>query len=131
MSCVSAHHRVPVIDWANSRSVHISVDVYGENRFNKTFDPCEFGIDSLCPLNASVPIQAIKLFDISPTDVAGIPAIALGVPDLEGRARLQIFANSTRASIGCFQAVMSNGNSFSQPQIVGSVPQKTSIESPS
>src|SRR5699024_7846533 len=38
-----------------------------------------------------------------------------------GFARLQIFANSTQTEIGCFQAVFTNGNTFSQPQSVGVV----------
>lgn len=102
-------------------SVHISVQAYGENRFNMTYDPCKANIASMCPLNASVPVAAFATIPISPTDVAGIPSIALGIPDLEGFARLQIFANSTRTEIGCFQAVMRNGNSFSQPKTVGSI----------
>ncbi|RCI09809.1 hypothetical protein L249_3894 [Ophiocordyceps polyrhachis-furcata BCC 54312] len=101
--------------------LHISVEAYGENRFNMTYDPCKANIATMCPLNASVPISAFATIPISPNDVAGIPSIALGIPDLEGFARLQIFANSTKTRIGCFQAVMTNGNSFSQPKAVASV----------
>ncbi|KAM5347043.1 hypothetical protein ACJ41O_010048 [Fusarium nematophilum] len=101
--------------------MHISVEAYGENRFNKTYDPCKANVKSLCPLNASIPIEAFIAIPISPNDVAGIPSIALGIPDLEGFARLQIFANSTQTQIGCFQATMTNGQSFSQPQSVGTI----------
>lgn len=101
--------------------LHISVEAYGENRFNMTYDPCKANIASMCPLNASVPVSAFATIPISPNDVAGIPSIALGIPDLEGFARLQIFANSTKTEIGCFQAVMTNGNSFSQPRAVASI----------
>ncbi|PFH62496.1 hypothetical protein XA68_13235 [Ophiocordyceps unilateralis] len=101
--------------------LHISVEAYGENRFNMTYDPCKANIASMCPLSASVPVSAFATIPISPNDVAGIPSIALGIPDLEGFARLQIFANSTQTQIGCFQAVMTNGNSFSQPRAVASV----------
>ncbi|PHH84443.1 hypothetical protein CDD83_1935 [Cordyceps sp. RAO-2017] len=101
--------------------LHISVDAYGQNRFNMTYDPCKANIASMCPLNSSVPVTAFVTIPISPTDVAGIPSIALGIPDLEGFARLQIFANSTQTEIGCFQAVMTNGNSFSQPKAVGTI----------
>lgn len=86
-----------------------------------TYDPCKANIASMCPLNASVPVTAFAVIPISPNEVAGIPSIALGIPDLEGFARLQIFANSTQTEIGCFQAVMTNGNSFSQPRAVGSI----------
>ncbi|KAF4984433.1 hypothetical protein FZEAL_396 [Fusarium zealandicum] len=101
--------------------MHISIDVYGENRYNKTYDPCKGNVSTLCPLNASVPIEAYIPLPISRNDMAGIPSLALGIPDLEGVARLQIFANSTQSEIGCFQATMTNGQSFSQPKSVGTV----------
>lgn len=98
----------------------MSVEAYGESRFNMTYDPCKANIHSLCPLNATNPIEAFVVIPIAPKDIEGIPSIALGIPDLEGFARLHIFANSTQTMIGCFQAVMTNGQSFSQPQTVGS-----------
>lgn len=101
--------------------MHISVEAYGESRFNITYDPCKANIASMCPLNASNPITAFAVIPVSPNMVSGIPSIALGIPDLEGYARLQIFANSTQTEIGCFQAAMVNGNSFSQPQSVGAL----------
>ncbi|KAF7561225.1 hypothetical protein G7046_g2921 [Stylonectria norvegica] len=104
-----------------SLMMHISVEAYGENRFNMTYDPCKANIGSLCPLKADIPVNAFAVIPISPKDVAGIPSIALGIPDLEGFARLQIFANSTQTQIGCFQAAMTNGQSFSQPKAVGSL----------
>ncbi|KAF4448132.1 hypothetical protein F53441_8448 [Fusarium austroafricanum] len=101
--------------------MHLSIEVYGEERFNKTYDPCETNITSLCPLKAGQPISAYITTSISADDIAGIPSIALNIPDLEGFSRLRIFANSTQTEIGCFQATMSNGRTFSQPKIVGSV----------
>ncbi|KAL7621220.1 hypothetical protein AAE478_008537 [Parahypoxylon ruwenzoriense] len=76
---------------------------------------------SLCPLNATQPVQAFALFQIGPQQVSGIPQIAYEVPDIEGFARIQIFANSSQTEIGCFQAVMRNGNSFSQPESISTV----------
>ncbi|KAG5978145.1 hypothetical protein E4U55_006348 [Claviceps digitariae] len=99
--------------------LHFTVEAYGENRFNMTYDPCKANIQSMCPLSASVPITAVATFPISPNDVYGIPSIALSLPDLEGLARIQIFANSTQTQIGCFQASMTNGNSLSHPEAVG------------
>lgn len=99
--------------------VHLSVAAYGESRISMTYDPCKENIGSLCPLNADTPIEAFAVFPISRNDVAGIPYIALGIPDVEGFARLMIFANSTQTEIGCFQAAITNGQTFSQPQSVG------------
>lgn len=109
----------PFLD-ANTSQVHISVEAYGENRFNMTYDPCKANIYSMCPLNATNPIEAFAAIPISPADVSGIPTVALSIPDFEGLARMRIFANSTETEIGCFQAVMTNGQSLSQPAAIGS-----------
>ena len=72
-------------------------------------------------MNASVPIEANGIIPVSQADVAGIPSIALTIPDFEGQAILRVFANSTESQIGCFSAVLSNGASFSHPSAVGGV----------
>jgi hypothetical protein len=75
----------------------------------------------LCPLNASIPIEANGIIPVAQSDVAAIPPIALGIPDFEGEAILRIFSNSTQAEIGCYSAVVTNGATFSQPKSVGTV----------
>lgn len=104
-----------------SLMMHISVDAYGSSRFSMTFDPCFLNVYSLCPLNASVPINAWALIPLGMQHVESIPLIALNIPDFEGSAKLQIFANSSETEIGCFQAVMRNGASFSHPEVVAPV----------
>ncbi|KAI5238024.1 TRP-domain-containing protein [Aureobasidium subglaciale] len=104
-----------------SLMMYIGVYAYGEGRFDLTFDPCNANIKSLCPLNASIPIEANGIIPVAQSDVAAIPPIALSIPDFEGEAILRIFANSTQAEIGCYSAVVTNGASFSQPKSVGSV----------
>ncbi|KAK4569511.1 hypothetical protein LTR86_003274 [Recurvomyces mirabilis] len=104
-----------------SLMMYIGVYAYGSSRFDLVFNPCQANIASLCPANSSVPIEAIGLIPVAPEDVANIPAIALTIPDFEGEAVLRIFANSTETEIGCFSAVVTNGNSFSQPASVGSI----------
>ena len=75
-------------------------------------------ICSLCPLNSSVPIFGSALIPVAPSDVSGIIPIALSIPDFEGYATLRIFSNATQTEIACFQAVMTNGASFSHPSAV-------------
>ncbi|KAL2429018.1 hypothetical protein ABEF95_011583 [Exophiala dermatitidis] len=104
-----------------SLMLYIGVFAYGESRFNLTFNPCNANIDSLCPLNSSVPIFANGIIPVSQADVANIPSIALTIPDFEGQAILRIFANSTQSQIACFSAVVTNGATFSHPVAVGSV----------
>jgi hypothetical protein len=78
-------------------------------------------IPSLCPMNASNLVAAEAIIPVSSTDVSGIPPIALQIPDFEGYATLRIFSNATQTQIGCYQAVMRNGATFSQPASVGSI----------
>ncbi|KAF6833414.1 trp-like ion channel [Colletotrichum musicola] len=104
-----------------SLMMHINVEAYGETRFEMNFNPCMANIASLCPLNASNPVTAFAEFRLTPAQIDGIPSIALDIPDFEGSARVQIFANSSQTEIGCFQAVMRNGNSFSHPAAISSI----------
>lgn len=76
---------------------------------------------SLCPMNASVPIEANGIIPVSQSDVGGIPPLALSIPDFEGQAILRIFSNSTQSEIGCYSAVVTNGATFSHPSAVGTV----------
>jgi hypothetical protein len=99
----------------------ITMEAYGETRYTKTFDPCFVNMASLCPLNASVPITGYAAFPLGPLQVNDIPSIALDIPDFDGFVRMQIFANSSQTQIGCFQAVMTNGNSFGHPEIIAPV----------
>ncbi|KAK7946140.1 TRP-like ion channel [Apiospora aurea] len=101
--------------------MYITVDAYGENRFSMTIDPCKMNIYSMCPMNASVPISAWAVFPVGKMQVSGIPQIAYEIPDFEGSVRVQLFANSSQSEIACFQAVMRNGASFSQPAAVSSI----------
>lgn len=101
--------------------VHLIIDSYGETRFNVTVDPCDEDIDTLCPLDSDGAIQASGILPISADEFTDLPSIALNIPDVEGFARLHIFANSSESQIGCFQAVMTNGNTFSQRQSVGAL----------
>ncbi|KAK5131726.1 hypothetical protein LTR08_000615 [Meristemomyces frigidus] len=104
-----------------SLMMYIGVYAYGESRLDLTFNPCAANIASLCPVNSSIPIDASGIIPVNAQDVAGIPSIALYIPDFEGQAILRLFANSTQSEIGCYSAVVTNGNTFSHPSSVGSI----------
>lgn len=104
-----------------SLMLYISVQAYGEDRFDLVFNPCNANFASLCPLNASVPIIGQANIPVSTSDVSGIPSIALVIPDFEGQAILRVYSNATQTQIACFAAEMQNGASFSHPAAVGSV----------
>ncbi|KAJ4369145.1 hypothetical protein N0V83_006229 [Neocucurbitaria cava] len=96
--------------------MYIGVYAYGETRFELTFNPCNANID-----RAGTPIEAAGIIPINQNDVAGIPEIALSIPDFEGQAILRLFSNSTQNEIGCFAAQITNGNTFQQKVAVSSV----------
>ncbi|OBT58993.1 hypothetical protein VE04_00815 [Pseudogymnoascus sp. 24MN13] len=101
---------------------YISVDAYGEDR--KSPDSISYQLltyCSLCPMNASTPIAAEAIIPVTKDMVSGIPPIALVIPDFEGYATLRLYSNTTKTEIGCYQAVMTNGATFSHPKAVGSV----------
>lgn len=101
--------------------IHISMEAYGQNRFQMTFDPCHVNIYSLCPPNSSLPITAWAVFSVGPQQVGKIPDLAFTVPDFEGYVRLQIFKNSTRSEIGCFQASLTNGATMAYPRVISPI----------
>lgn len=76
---------------------------------------------SLCPLNASIPIQVNGIIPVGPSDVGNIPSIAYSIPDFEGQAILRIFSNTTESQIACFSAVLTNGASFAQLAAIASI----------
>lgn len=76
---------------------------------------------SACPVMAGTPIEASGVIPISQNDVAGIPSIALSIPDFEGQAILRIFSNSTQSQIGCYSGVVTNGSSFSEPAWISTI----------
>ena len=72
-------------------------------------------------MNKSVPISADGIIPVDQSDVAGIPPIALTIPDFEGQAILRLFSNATETEIGCYSALVTNGATFSHPASVGTV----------
>ncbi|PGH13349.1 hypothetical protein AJ80_06341 [Polytolypa hystricis UAMH7299] len=101
--------------------MYIGVFAYGESRFELTFDPCLANMYSLCPMNASVPIEAEGFIPVSPTDIDTMPAIAGTIPDFEGQVIARMFANSTQSEIGCYSSIVTNGVTLAHPRTVGSI----------
>ncbi|KAJ1325536.1 Transient receptor potential (TRP) ion channel [Microdochium nivale] len=100
--------------------LHFSLDAYGESRYSRVIDPCQNNMASLCPMRASQPIGAFGTFNVTAAEVSAIPQLAFSMPDVEGLVRIQIFANSSKTEIACFQARLKNGKTFSQPAAVSS-----------
>lgn len=101
--------------------MRVSMTAYGENRFSMIFNPCSVNINSLCPLNASVPVEAWAVFPVGAQQVGDIPNLAFSIPDFEGSVKMQIFGNSTQTEIGCFEASLNNGNTMAHPEAVSPI----------
>ncbi|KMQ42677.1 TRP-like family [Trichophyton rubrum] len=101
--------------------VYIGFFAYGKRRFDLIFDPCEANIRNLCPMDASRQIGDGGLLQVAPTDISGISQTTLRLPDLEGRAVLRVFSNSTRSQIACYASTVTNGVTMSHPQAVVSL----------
>ncbi|KAF2097994.1 TRP-domain-containing protein, partial [Rhizodiscina lignyota] len=107
-----------------SLMVYLAVYAYGKTYWELPFNPCNANINSLCPMNASVPIEASFNIPIGQNTLDTIPSIAYSIPDFEGQAIMRIFANISITDgyqIGCFSARLTNGATFSQPQSVGPI----------
>jgi hypothetical protein len=59
----------------------------------------------------------VGIIPVNQNDVAGIPELALFIPDLEGQTILRI-SNSTQTGIACFVTQITNGNTFKQEAVV-------------
>ncbi|KAL2134204.1 hypothetical protein VTI74DRAFT_769 [Chaetomium olivicolor] len=100
----------------------IFIDAYGTALFNTMVDPCSLNMTSLCPTSSNIPIAAQGVISVGDRRIEEVlDTDAYRFPDFEGLARLQIYANSTKTEIGCFQAIMSNGKTLSHPEIIAPV----------
>lgn len=89
-------------------SADIEVIAYGLSVLKRPLDPCTSNLQGMCPMNTGqINIQSNI---IVPSDLVNkIPAIAYGVPDLDGVVRIQINSTSTNESVACVEADLSNG----------------------
>ena len=92
----------------------LQVIAYGYTFFKQRVDPCaNADLKQLCPMNPGQ-IVINSNFDFSPDLFKQIPAIAYGVPDLDGVVRIYINSTSTNASVACVEAELSNGKTVYQ-----------------
>ncbi|KAK9468626.1 hypothetical protein V1512DRAFT_284948 [Lipomyces arxii] len=85
----------------------LTVNAYGLNIVSETLNPCELGLNQLCPMK---PGQFDLQTDltVSSSVISGIPGIAYTVPDLDGTAKVQIYDHNN-IEVACVQARLSNG----------------------
>ncbi|KAI9823140.1 MAG: hypothetical protein M1832_002583 [Thelocarpon impressellum] len=93
----------------------IEVVAYGFSALKQTFDPCQMKqtLGGLCPMTSgqiNIPGNAQVGKDV----VARVPGIAFTIPDLDGLIRIRVNDSTTRASLACLEAPLTNGKSVYQ-----------------
>lgn len=94
----------------------IEVIAYGLNILKRPLDPCASNLQGMCPMNTGqINIQSNII--VPPNLVKTIPAIAYGVPDLDGVVRIHINNTKTNESVACVEADLSNGKTVYQKAV--------------
>ena len=96
----------------------LSVSAYGNQVYEKTFDPCSAAtrVAQLCP---------VPMGDFAAQGVQGIPAnyasqipsIAFSIPDLEGAAKLELKAPDDGEDLACIESDVNNGKTMELPAV--------------
>lgn len=97
----------------NINGVNVSADVeliaYGLNVVQQTVDLCsleEYLL--LCPLTSGH-LDITFTYKVSDSITKQIPGIAYTIPDLDARVRIVVYETTSKDSLACVEAVVSNG----------------------
>ncbi|KAL8936172.1 MAG: hypothetical protein Q9216_005072 [Gyalolechia sp. 2 TL-2023] len=94
-------------------NAEIDVLAYGYNALQKSFNPCDEGLQGMCPMNTG-PINDEFNIEVSQDVVNQVPGIAYGIPDPDIVVRIYIKDTNTNASVACVEAELSNGKTVDQ-----------------
>ncbi|QGA13664.1 hypothetical protein EYB26_001314 [Talaromyces marneffei] len=105
-------------DKVQNVTVSLVVSAYGKQVYEKDFNPCDAGsaVPELCPVPARA-FSASGNMTIPSQYADMIPSIAFNVPDLEGRARLELKAADTGDEVACIESEVTNGKTLQIPAI--------------
>ncbi|KAI9813625.1 MAG: hypothetical protein M1827_003696 [Pycnora praestabilis] len=92
----------------------IELIAYGYTAIKETINPCNQNtVAGLCPISTGqINIQSNAI--IPDNIINDIPAIAYGVPDLDGTVRVHINDSATGLQVACVEAQLSNGKTVDQ-----------------
>lgn len=94
-------------------NAEIDVLAYGYNALQQSFNPCDEGLQGMCPMNTG-PIDDKFNIDVGQDVVRQIPGIAYGIPDPDIVVRIYIKDTNTNVSVACVEAELSNGKTVDQ-----------------
>ncbi|KAG2415310.1 hypothetical protein HFD88_006501 [Aspergillus terreus] len=98
-------------------TAELILTVYGYTALRRVLDPCNMGLEGLCPLHAGAFPVMTTTIKLPQSVVNQIPGIAYTVPDLDASVRVFINSTETGNSLSCIEAALSNGKTVYQPGV--------------
>ncbi|KAL7936979.1 hypothetical protein V8C35DRAFT_294360 [Trichoderma chlorosporum] len=89
-------------------SFDIEASAYGYTFLRQTVDPCDIGLQGLCPM-ISGKIDFTFNLPVSASASSRIPGIAYQIPDLDATVKVRVNLTGTGESVACVEAEVSNG----------------------
>ncbi|KAL7814654.1 hypothetical protein V8C44DRAFT_325774 [Trichoderma aethiopicum] len=86
----------------------IEASAYGYTFLRQTVDPCDIGLEGLCPMVSGKIAFGFNL-PVSPSASSQIPGIAYQIPDLDATVKVRVNLTGTGDSVACVEADISNG----------------------
>ncbi|MCJ1352372.1 MAG: hypothetical protein MMC33_002356 [Icmadophila ericetorum] len=104
-------------DEVQNVTASLSVTAYGEQVYQKSFNPCDPAtlVVQLCPVPAGT-FAAQGTQTIPASFASQIPSIAFTIPDLDGQATLQLTGDGGQ-TVACIQSGITNGKTFQLPAV--------------
>lgn len=93
---------------------------YGYSALKRGLNPCKTpGLEGMCPMIAGEVAYPEFVIPVGEEVVSQIPAIAYGVPDLDGLVRIRInsTADGKNTAVACVEAELSNGKTVDQKAV--------------
>lgn len=100
---------------AGDMEFEVHAAAYGYNILSETVDPCNVGLDSLCPLK-EIEIAIDTIYNnISTNVISRIPGVAYGVPDLDATVTVYMHTKENpKVNLACARSQLSNGKTVHQ-----------------
>ncbi|TFB04436.1 Putative flavin carrier protein 3 [Trichoderma ghanense] len=86
----------------------IEASAYGYTFLRQTVDPCDIGLQGLCPMVSGKIAFGFNL-PVSSSASKQIPGIAYQIPDLDATVKVRVNLTGTGDSVACVEADISNG----------------------
>lgn len=97
-------------------TAELQVIAYGFTALKQKLDPCTMDLGGLCPMSTGQ-INIESNIAISEDVIKQVPAIAYGIPDLDGLVRIYINHTESATSIACVEAQLSNAKTVDQKAV--------------